>query len=374
MEVSTRSTPEDIATSEDVAIPEEVAISEDIATPEDVVIPEKVAMPYEISTPKEVSASELISTPEEVSASEVISTPEEVSTSEDIVIPENIATSDEVSTPEDIGSASLEVVAKKSVPVAEMVNNAILNLKERKGSSLWAIKKYINANYRADAAKLAPHIRRYLKKGVVTGKLSQVKGSGASGSFRLTTAEKAKYPAFKKVYSYNLIALPEVIVLPEEIASPEKVASSEEIASSEELASPENVASSEKVASSEELASPEKVSSSEDIATPEDIVAPEEVLKKPAPVAEMVNTAIKNLKERKGSSLWAIKKYINTNYRVDAAKLAPHIRRYLKKGVVTGKLSQVKGSGASGSFRLNKPAKPEKAKHHAVHKFCSLCG
>ena len=374
MEVSTRSTPEDIA------------------TPEDVVILEKVAIPYEISTPEEVSASEVISTPEEVSASEVISTPEEVSTSEDIVIPENIATSDEVSTPEDIGSPSLEVVAKKSVPVAEMVNNAILNLKERKGSSLWAIKKYINTNYRADAAKLAPHIRRYLKKGVVTGKLSQVKGSGASGSFRLTTAEKAKYPAFKKVYSYNLIAIPEVIVLPEEIASPEKVASSEEIASSEELASPENVASSEKVASSEELASPEnvalseelaspeKVASSEELASPEkvssseDIVAPEEVLKKPAPVAEMVNTAIKNLKERKGSSLWAIKKYINTNYRVDAAKLAPHIRRYLKKGVVTGKLSQVKGSGASGSFRLNKPAKPEKAKHHAVHKFCSLCG
>jgi len=88
--------------------------------------------------------------------------------------------------------------------VAVMVDAAIKNLKERKGSSLVAIKKYINANYKADAAKLAPFIRRYLKKSVETGRLSQVKGTGASGSFRLnkdekkTTEKKAKKPAAKK--------------------------------------------------------------------------------------------------------------------------------------------------------------------------------
>ena len=42
--------------------------------------------------------------------------------------------------------------------------------------------------------------------------------------------------------------------------------------------------------------------------------------KKPAehaPVAQMVNTAIKSLGERKGSSLAAIKKYVAANNKVD---------------------------------------------------------
>ena len=86
-------------------------------------------------------------------------------------------------------------------PVASMVNAAIKNLKDRKGSSLAAIKKYIAANYKCDVAKLAPFIRRYLKKAVADGKLKQVKGTGASGSFRIgdkkERAKKAKKP--KKV-------------------------------------------------------------------------------------------------------------------------------------------------------------------------------
>merc|ERR1711884_307521 len=76
-------------------------------------------------------------------------------------------------------------------PVATMVNAAIAALKDRKGSSLAAIKKYIQATYKVDVVKLAPFVRRYLKKAVVDGKLSQVKGSGASGSFKIVKAEKA---------------------------------------------------------------------------------------------------------------------------------------------------------------------------------------
>ena len=66
-----------------------------------------------------------------------------------------------------------------------MVNNAITSLKERGGSSLHAIKKYIAANYKADAEKLAPLIKKYLKSAVATGTLVQPKGKGASGSFKL---------------------------------------------------------------------------------------------------------------------------------------------------------------------------------------------
>ena len=93
--------------------------------------------------------------------------------------------------------------AKKAAahpPVASMVNAAIKNLKDRKGSSLAAIKKYIAANYKCDVAKLAPFIRRYLMKAVADGKLKQVKGSGAAGSFRMgdKAEKKAKKPKTKK--------------------------------------------------------------------------------------------------------------------------------------------------------------------------------
>lgn len=76
---------------------------------------------------------------------------------------------------------------------------------------------------------------------------------------------------------------------------------------------------------------------------------------KPAhpPTSDMVNAAIKNLKERGGSSLQAIKKYIAANYKVDAEKLAPFIRKYLKAAVASGALTQPKGKGASGSFKLS---------------------
>ena len=90
--------------------------------------------------------------------------------------------------------------------------------------------------------------------------------------------------------------------------------------------------------------------------------------KKPAKKADhpstaaMVVAAITALKDRKGSSLAAIKKYIAANYKVDAAKLAPFVRRFLKKAVADGKLTQVKGTGASGSFKLAKVEKPKKVK------------
>lgn len=70
------------------------------------------------------------------------------------------------------------------------------------------------------------------------------------------------------------------------------------------------------------------------------------------PTAQMVNSAIKDLKERSGSSLPAIKKYLAANYKVDADKLAPFIKKYLKNSVANGKLIQTKGKGASGSFKL----------------------
>lgn len=71
------------------------------------------------------------------------------------------------------------------------------------------------------------------------------------------------------------------------------------------------------------------------------------------PTSEMVTAAIKELKDRKGSSLQAIKKYIAATYKVDGEKFAPFIKRYLKAAVTSGAVVQTKGKGASGSFKLS---------------------
>ena len=80
------------------------------------------------------------------------------------------------------------------------------------------------------------------------------------------------------------------------------------------------------------------------------------------PVAEMVTAAITALKDRKGSSLAAIKKYVAGNYKVDMDRIAPFIRRFLKAAVEKGALKQTKGTGAAGSFKLGEQPKPKKEK------------
>ncbi|XP_037827790.1 histone H1-like [Lucilia sericata] len=77
------------------------------------------------------------------------------------------------------------------------------------------------------------------------------------------------------------------------------------------------------------------------------------------PTQQMVDAAIKTLKERAGSSLSAIKKYIASTYKVDAQKLSPFIKKYLKSAVDSGKLIQPKGKGAAGSFKLSAAASKE---------------
>ena len=90
------------------------------------------------------------------------------------------------------------------------------------------------------------------------------------------------------------------------------------------------------------------------------------------PVAVMVTTAITELKERNGSSLPAIKKFIIGKYNADIVRLAPFIRKFLKKAVEEGKLKQIKASYKVDKTKVEKPkpakkpkkeeAKPKKAK------------
>lgn len=98
-------------------------------------------------------------------------------------------------------NGSMEKTKAKPIhpKTSEMVTDAIRSLKEKNGSSLQAIKKYIAANYKADPEKLAPLIKKYLKASVTTGLLVQTKGKGASGSFKIAKAvAEKKQVAVKK--------------------------------------------------------------------------------------------------------------------------------------------------------------------------------
>ena len=74
---------------------------------------------------------------------------------------------------------------------------------------------------------------------------------------------------------------------------------------------------------------------------------------------DMISAAIVALKERNGSSRQAILKYINANYKV-GDNAGVHVKMALKRGVASGALSQPKGTGASGSFKVVKKAEPKK--------------
>merc|ERR1712183_928701 len=81
------------------------------------------------------------------------------------------------------------------------------------------------------------------------------------------------------------------------------------------------------------------------------------------PTSAMIAAAIKALKERNGSSLAAIKKYIAATYKVDVVKLAPFIRKALKKGVEAKKLAKEEKKPKAKKPKAKKPkAKKPKAK------------
>ena len=89
---------------------------------------------------------------------------------------------------------------------------------------------------------------------------------------------------------------------------------------------------------------------------------------------EMITEAIDKLNDRTGSSRQAILKYIVKNFKVQE-NIDSLVKMELKIAVMKGSLKQVKGVGASGSFKLNhkkiqknpakKPAAKKPAKKHA---------
>ncbi|XP_051509314.1 histone H1.3-like [Myxocyprinus asiaticus] len=90
--------------------------------------------------------------------------------------------------------------AKKSGPtVSDLILKVLSDFKERGGVSLVALKKALAASG-YDAAKNIPRIKLAVKRLLAKGGLTQTKGTGASGSFKISTiaVTKSKKPKAKK--------------------------------------------------------------------------------------------------------------------------------------------------------------------------------
>ncbi|CAB1435757.1 unnamed protein product [Pleuronectes platessa] len=105
-----------------------------------------------------------------------------------------------------VKAAKKKVVKPKTAgpSVSELIVKAVSASKERSGASVSALKKALAAGG-YDVEKNNSRVNTTIKKLVVSGTLVQTKGTGATGSFKMSkkvavkkAAPKAKKPAAKK--------------------------------------------------------------------------------------------------------------------------------------------------------------------------------
>ena len=106
----------------------------------------------------------------------------------------------DAATPKKAAPKVKKVAKPKTHPVFPvMITAAVTDLKDKKGTSGSAIKKYILANYKVEDKTVGKLTKAHLKRMLAAGVLKQSKGTGAAGSFKLADAPKtAKKTAVKK--------------------------------------------------------------------------------------------------------------------------------------------------------------------------------
>jgi len=105
-------------------------------------------------------------------------------------------------TPKKRGPMGPKPTKPQHPPTLEMVEKAIIAEKDRKGTSVLAIKKYITAHYKVTPSHLKHMLRRAFEAGLKSGKLIRPKGqtdSGLlSGRYRLASGKPVKPAAAVK--------------------------------------------------------------------------------------------------------------------------------------------------------------------------------
>merc|ERR1712227_265145 len=101
-----------------------------------------------------------------------------------------MSTAAEKSKPKKSTTKTTKKMEQAHPPSSVMIVKAIEDLKEKKGSSLASIKKYIGANYKVDLTKLSVHIRRALKSGIE--KKTITASAGMAGRFKIAKAESTE--------------------------------------------------------------------------------------------------------------------------------------------------------------------------------------
>ncbi|XP_055591082.1 histone H1A, sperm-like [Uranotaenia lowii] len=69
-------------------------------------------------------------------------------------------------------------------------------------------------------------------------------------------------------------------------------------------------------------------------------------------IHDQIIEALETLKERKGASLIAIKRYLEDNYKTDTQRQSAHIRKIIIDGVESGDIIRTRGVGAFGRFKI----------------------
>eukprot|EP00091_Calanus_sinicus_P000359 TRINITY_DN102_c0_g1_i13.p1 TRINITY_DN102_c0_g1~~TRINITY_DN102_c0_g1_i13.p1 ORF type:complete len:254 (-),score=125.65 TRINITY_DN102_c0_g1_i13:111-788(-) len=91
---------------------------------------------------------------------------------------------------------------------AAMVTKAILELKEKKGSSRQSIMKYLQGNYKVDAASATLLMNKALKKMTTDGRLVAGAQAGKSGAgcYKVSMEEKTRIKQVEKAAAKKLAA------------------------------------------------------------------------------------------------------------------------------------------------------------------------
>ena len=99
------------------------------------------------------------------------------------------------SSPAKVKAKKVSAPTRSHPTTAAMVHEALSTLKDRKGTSLAAIKKYIAGTHHVDATGRSSHfIGKALKAALEAQTVTLVSGTGLNGRFKLAVKEKEKKP------------------------------------------------------------------------------------------------------------------------------------------------------------------------------------